>query len=133
MKRRSIMSVRGKRHYSSCVISLKMTLKSSSHERDRVEWPYFRHSNWLLSKITIELIDHLVYKILTGIKQNLLKTHRITVYRSLCCILRGLKKCQHIRSKMRMKNSAGEECVMKFVGSREGFHRVCTIDDSSSE
>ena len=32
-----------------------------------------------------------------------------------------------------MKNSAGEECVMKFVGSREGFHRVCSIDDSASE
>ena len=32
-----------------------------------------------------------------------------------------------------MKNSAGEECVMKFLGSREGFHRVCSIDDSASE
>ena len=34
---------------------------------------------------------------------------------------------------MRMQNSAGEECVMKFLGSREGFHRVCTIHDSASE
>ena len=34
---------------------------------------------------------------------------------------------------MRMKNSAGEECVRKFLGSREGFHRVCLIDDSASK
>ena len=34
---------------------------------------------------------------------------------------------------MRMKNSAGEDCVMKFLGSREGFHKVCTYDDSTSE
>ena len=32
-----------------------------------------------------------------------------------------------------MKNSAGEECAMKFLGSREGFHRVRSIDDSASE
>ena len=32
-----------------------------------------------------------------------------------------------------MKNSAGEECVMKFLGSREGFYRFCSIDDSVSE
>ena len=38
-----------------------------------------------------------------------------------------------IGSEMRMKNSAGEECVMKFLGSREGFHRICSIDDSVSE
>ena len=30
-------------------------------------------------------------------------------------------------------NCAGEECVMKFLGTREGFHRVCSFDDSSSE
>ena len=34
---------------------------------------------------------------------------------------------------MRMKNSAGEECVMKFQGSWEGFHRFCLFDDSSSK
>ena len=39
----------------------------------------------------------------------------------------------YIGSQMRMKNSAGEECVMKFLGSREGFHRFCSIDDSASE
>ena len=38
-----------------------------------------------------------------------------------------------IGSEMRMKNSAGEECVIKFLGRREGFHRVCPIDDSASE
>jgi len=32
-----------------------------------------------------------------------------------------------------MKNSAGEECVMKFLRGREEFHRVCSIDDSASE
>ena len=39
----------------------------------------------------------------------------------------------HKGSEMRMKNSAGEECVMKFLGSREGFHRVSRINDSASE
>ena len=34
---------------------------------------------------------------------------------------------------MRMKYRAGEECIMKFLGSREGFHRVGLIDDSASE
>ena len=38
-----------------------------------------------------------------------------------------------IESEMRMKKSAGEECVMKFLGSREGFHRVCSIYDSSCD
>ena len=38
-----------------------------------------------------------------------------------------------IGSKMRMKFSGGEECVIKFLGNREGFHRVCFFDDSSSE
>ena len=32
-----------------------------------------------------------------------------------------------------MKNSAGGECVKKFLGNKEGFHRVCSIDDSESE
>ena len=32
-----------------------------------------------------------------------------------------------------MRNSAGEACVMKFLGSREGFHRVYSIDDSAFE
>ena len=32
-----------------------------------------------------------------------------------------------------MKNSAGEECVIILMESREGFHRVCSIDDSASE
>ena len=32
-----------------------------------------------------------------------------------------------------MKNNAGEECVMEFLGSREGFHRTFSIDDSASE
>ena len=32
-----------------------------------------------------------------------------------------------------MRNSAGEECVMKFVGSTEEFHRVSSIDDSAFE
>ena len=39
----------------------------------------------------------------------------------------------NIGSEMRMKNSAGEECVMKFLVSRERFHRVRSIDDSASE
>ena len=34
---------------------------------------------------------------------------------------------------MRMKISGGEECVMKFLESRDGFPRVCSIDDSSFE
>ena len=39
---------------------------------------------------------------------------------------------------MKTKNSVGEECVMKFLGSGEGFHKceihtVCSIDDSASE
>ena len=38
-----------------------------------------------------------------------------------------------IGSKMRMKNSVGEECVRKILEGREGFHRVCLIDDSASE
>ena len=32
-----------------------------------------------------------------------------------------------------MKNSAGEESVMKFLGCRKGFHRVFSIDDSASK
>ena len=32
-----------------------------------------------------------------------------------------------------MKNSAGGDCVMKFLAGREGFHRACLIDDSESE
>ena len=39
----------------------------------------------------------------------------------------------HIVSGMRMKNSAGEECVKKLLRSREGFHRVCSYNDSPSE
>ena len=39
----------------------------------------------------------------------------------------------YIGSEMIMKNSGGEVCVMEFLGSREGFHRVCSFDDSSSE
>ena len=38
-----------------------------------------------------------------------------------------------LKNEMRIENSAGEECVMKFLGSREGFHRVFLIDDSASE
>ena len=34
---------------------------------------------------------------------------------------------------MRMKNSAGAKCVMQYLKSREGFHGVCSIDDSASE
>ena len=34
---------------------------------------------------------------------------------------------------MKMKNSAGEKFVMKFLEKREGFQRFCSIDDSSSE
>ena len=34
---------------------------------------------------------------------------------------------------MKIKNSAGEESFMKFLWSREAFHRICSIDDSSSE
>ena len=29
---------------------------------------------------------------------------------------------------MKMKNSAGVECVMEFLGSKEGFNRVCSIN-----
>ena len=39
----------------------------------------------------------------------------------------------YIGSEMRMKNSAGEECVIKFLGSRERFHRFCSNDDSGSK
>ena len=39
----------------------------------------------------------------------------------------------NIGSEMRMKNSAGEKCVMKFLGSREGFHRFSLFYDLSSE
>ena len=38
-----------------------------------------------------------------------------------------------IGNEMRLKNSVGEECVMKFLRSREGFYRVCSIDDLASE
>ena len=38
-----------------------------------------------------------------------------------------------IGSETRRKNSVGEECALKFLGSRDGFHRVYWIDDSSSE
>ena len=34
---------------------------------------------------------------------------------------------------MKLKNSAGEEAVMKFLGSRVEFHRGCSFDDSASE
>ena len=34
---------------------------------------------------------------------------------------------------MRMKNSAGEKCVMKFLGKREEFDRDWSIYDSVSE
>ena len=44
-----------------------------------------------------------------------------------------LIKSDRIGSEMIMKNSVGEKCVMKFLGSREGFHRVCSIDESASE
>ena len=37
----------------------------------------------------------------------------------------SIKRCQNtitnIESEMRMNNSAGEQCVMKFLGSREGL------------
>ena len=39
----------------------------------------------------------------------------------------------HIGNEMRMKNSAGEVCVMKVLGSRDGFHRVFSSDESTSE
>ena len=42
-------------------------------------------------------------------------------------------KLYYIGSEMIMKNSVGEECVTKFLGSREGFHKICSIDDSVSE
>ena len=38
-----------------------------------------------------------------------------------------------IESEIILKNNAGEKCVMKFLGSREGFHGVRSIDDSVSE
>ena len=38
-----------------------------------------------------------------------------------------LRIYSYIGSEMRMKNSAGEDCVLKFLRSREGFHRVCSI------
>ena len=41
--------------------------------------------------------------------------------------------CICIVSVMSMKNSAGEECVIKFQGSRDGFHRICLIDVSAFE
>ena len=45
----------------------------------------------------------------------------------------GRSKKQSIGSEIRMKISGGEECVLKFLGSKEGFHRECLFDDSSSE
>ena len=41
--------------------------------------------------------------------------------------------CNSIWSEMRRKISGGKECVIKFLASREGFHRVCSFDDSLSE
>ena len=56
----------------------------------------------------------------------------ITSYRDVLTKV-GIHPPPCIGSQMRMKNSVGEECVMKFLGSREGFYRVCSIDDSASE
>ena len=33
-----------------------------------------------------------------------------------------------IGSEMRMKNRAGVECLMKFLASRDGFHRLCLLN-----
>ena len=48
-------------------------------------------------------------------------------------IFQTANKKNKLGSEMRMKNSAGEECVMKFLGIREGFHWVRSNDDSASE
>ena len=54
-------------------------------------------------------------------------------YLPVCLKARAQNIDNCIGSEMRMKNSVGALCPMKFLGSREGFHRFCLFDESSSE